>query len=46
MYDNESQEMYLETILKIQKRKGSVRSIEIAEEMVSADRAFRAPSEL
>lgn len=33
MYDNESQEMYLETILKIQKRKGSVRSIEIAEEM-------------
>ena len=33
MHDNESQEMYLETILKIQKRKGSVRSIEIAEEM-------------
>ena len=33
MYDNESQEMYLETILKIQNRKGSVRSIEIAEEM-------------
>ena len=33
MYDNELQEMYLETILKIQKRKGSVRSIEIAEEM-------------
>lgn len=33
MYDNESQEMYLETILKIQKRKGSVRSIEIAEEL-------------
>ena len=33
MVDNESQEMYLETILKIQKRKGSVRSIEIAEEM-------------
>ena len=31
MVDNESQEMYLETILKIQKRKGSVRSIEIAE---------------
>ena len=30
---NESQEMYLETILKIQKRKGSVRSIEIAEEL-------------
>ena len=29
----ESGEMYLETILKIQKRKGSVRSIEIAEEM-------------
>lgn len=25
--------MYLETILKIQKRKGSVRSIEIAEEL-------------
>ena len=33
MVDNESQEMYLETILKIQKRKGSVRSIEIAEEL-------------
>ena len=33
MYDNESQEMYLETILKIQKRKGSVRSVEIAEEL-------------
>ena len=33
MYDNESQEMYLETILKILNRKGSVRSIEIAEEM-------------
>ena len=33
MYDNESQEMYLETILKIQKRKGSVRAIDIAEEL-------------
>ena len=33
MVDNESQEMYLETILKIQKRKGSVRSVEIAEEL-------------
>ncbi len=33
MVTNESQEMYLETILKIQKRKGSVRSIEIAEEL-------------
>jgi len=33
MVDNESQEMYLETILVIQKRKGSVRSIEIAEEL-------------
>ena len=33
MYDNESQEMYLETILKIQQRKGSVRSVEIAEEL-------------
>lgn len=33
MVDNESQEMYLETILKIQKRKGSVRSIEVAEEL-------------
>lgn len=33
MNDNESQEMYLETILKIQKRKGSVRSVEIAEEL-------------
>lgn len=33
MVDNESQEMYLETILRLKKRKGSVRSIEIAEEM-------------
>ena len=33
MYDNESQEMYLETILRLKKKKGSVRSIEIAEEM-------------
>ena len=33
MNDNESQEMYLETILKILKRKGSVRAVEIAEEM-------------
>ena len=33
MYDNESQEMYLETILKIIKRKGEVRSVEIAEEL-------------
>ena len=33
MVDNESQEMYLETILKIKKRKGSVRAIEIAEEL-------------
>ena len=31
MADNESQEMYLETILRIRKRKGSVRAIEIAE---------------
>ena len=33
MVDNESQEMYLETILKIKKRKGSGRAIEIAEEL-------------
>ena len=33
MVDNKSQEMYLETILKIKKRKGSVRAIEIAEEL-------------
>ena len=33
MVTNESQEMYLETILKIQNRKGSVCSIEIAEEL-------------
>jgi len=33
MTDNESQEMYLETILKIKERKGFVRSIEIAEEL-------------
>ena len=29
MVDNESQEMYLETILKIKKRKGSVRAYRI-----------------
>lgn len=33
MADNESQEMYLETILRIKKKKGSVRAIEIAEEL-------------
>lgn len=33
MINNESQEMYLETILKIQMRKGSVRAIEVAEEL-------------
>lgn len=33
MADNESQEMYLETILKIYNRKGNVRAIEIAEEL-------------
>ncbi len=31
MVVNESQEMYLETILKLQKTKGSVRSIDVAE---------------
>ena len=33
MVDNESQEMYLETILKIQKEKGGVRAIDVAEEL-------------
>lgn len=33
MVDNESQEMYLETILKLKKQKGSVRAIDIAEEL-------------
>ncbi len=33
MIDNESQEMYLETILKIKERKGNVRAVEIAEEL-------------
>ena len=33
MADNESQEMYLETILKIFNRKGCVRAIEVAEEL-------------
>ena len=33
MADNESQEMYLETILRILNRKGSVRAIEIADEL-------------
>lgn len=33
MADNESQEMYLETILKIYNRKGNVRAIEVAEEL-------------
>ncbi len=33
MVDNESQEMYLETILKLGQRKGNVRSIDVAEEL-------------
>ena len=33
MYDNESQEMYLETILRLKRAKGTVRSIDIAEEL-------------
>ena len=33
MVDNESQEMYLETILKLRKQKGGVRSIDVAEEL-------------
>lgn len=31
MVNNESQEMYLETILKLQNEKGSVRSIDVAD---------------
>ena len=33
MADNESQEMYLETILKLQKKKGNVHAIDVAEEL-------------
>ena len=33
MVDNESQEMYLETILKLQRAKGNVHSIDVAEEL-------------
>ena len=33
MVDNESQEMYLETILRLKKKKGSVRAVDIAEEL-------------
>ena len=33
MVDNESQEMYLETILRLKKKKGSVRAIDVAEEL-------------
>ncbi len=33
MVDNESQEMYLETILRLKKKKGGVRAIDIAEEL-------------
>ena len=33
MVDNESQEMYLETILKLRKKKGTVHSIDVAEEL-------------
>ena len=33
MVDNESQEMYLETILKLKNKKRSVRAIDIAEEL-------------
>ena len=33
MVDNESQEMYLERILRLKKKKGSVRAIDIAEEL-------------
>lgn len=33
MSNNESQEMYLETILRLQNKKGNVHSIDIAEEL-------------
>ncbi len=33
MVDNESQEMYLETILRLKNKKGSVRAIDVAEEL-------------
>ena len=33
MVDNESQEMYLETILRLKNKKGSVQAIDVAEEL-------------
>lgn len=33
MVDNESQEMYLETILRLKNKKGSVRAIDVVEEL-------------
>ena len=33
MNNNESQEMYLETILRLKKKKGSVHAIDVAEEL-------------
>lgn len=33
MVDTESQEMYLETILRLKNKKGSVRAIDVAEEL-------------
>lgn len=33
MVDNESQEMYLETILRLKNKKGSVRAIDVTEEL-------------
>ena len=33
MVDNESQEMYLETILKLTEKKGNVRSVDVADEI-------------
>lgn len=33
MYNNESQEMYLETILKLRNKNGGVRAIDVAEEL-------------
>ncbi len=33
MVDNESQEMYLETILKLSKKKSNVRAVDVAEEL-------------
>ena len=43
MRTNESEEMYLETILLLRGRKASVRSVDIVEELGYANRVCPAP---